>query len=266
MVSLRLGFVCWHAAKWTRPSRPWYPRRRASRRLLGALLSLIEKPLPMQKALLLDHDVVLAGLGKLVAVAHVPLRHEVVLDPDDLAQGLDDGDLALQVQARVAEDGLGHDVLDQRQADAQVDVLDVERVGAAEADVHHAGACQLSSMWLNSCVYIYICVYAPNLVQVLPKLHGAGVRAQLAQVRAQEHLAVQDLRAVLAGRLVERAVEAGGAGGEGARGDVVLQQLAVDDVDDGGDQRLDVLGAGDEGFDVVCDGSVWGSYGEKGMG
>lgn len=94
--------------------------------------------------------------------------------------------------------------------------------------------------------------YIPNLVQVLPKLHLAGIRAQLGQVRTQKHLSVQNLRAVLVGHLIERALERGAAGGKGTSGNVVLEELLVDDVDDGGDEGLDVFGAGDEGFNVSC--------------
>lgn len=38
---------------------------------------------------------------------------------------------------------------------------------------------------------------------------------------------------------------------ECARRDVILQQLLVYDVDDGGDQRSNVLRSGDEGFDIA---------------
>lgn len=66
---------------------------------------------------------------------------------------------------------------------------------------------------------------------------------------------MQNLRRVVVGDLVHGALEGGGAGGEGAGGDVVLQQLVVDDVDDGGDEGLDVFRAVDEGLDVFC---KWG--------
>lgn len=91
---------------------------------------------------------------------------------------------------------------------------------------------------------------SPNLVQVLPELHLAGVGADLVEIRPQERLAVQHLRAVLVGDLVHGPLEARAARLERARGDVVLQQLAVDDGDDGGDERLDVLRAGDQRLNV----------------
>lgn len=56
---------------------------------------------------------------------------------------------------------------------------------------------------------------------------------------------MQDLRAVLGGHVVHGALEAGAARGEGAGRDVVLEQLFVDDVDDGWDERFDVFGAVD---------------------
>lgn len=37
---------------------------------------------------------------------------------------------------------------------------------------------------------------------------------------------------------------------EGPGRDVLFQELLVDDVDDGGDESFDVLGAGCQGFDV----------------
>lgn len=63
---------------------------------------------------------------------------------------------------------------------------------------------------------------------------------------------MQNLRAVLVGDIVERALERGTPCREGAGCDVVLEELLVDDVDDGGDQRLDVFRTGDEGFNVAC--------------
>lgn len=63
---------------------------------------------------------------------------------------------------------------------------------------------------------------------------------------------MEDLGALLVGGLVHGTLEGGAARLEGARRDVVLEELLVDDVDDGGDQGLDVLGARGEGFDVIC--------------
>lgn len=85
----------------------------------------------------------------------------------------------------------------------------------------------------------------PDFVKVLPERHLRRVGAQLDQVRAEEHLAVHDLRAVFAERGVHGALETRAAGLEGARRDVELQQLLVDGVDDGWDQCLEVLGARD---------------------
>lgn len=62
---------------------------------------------------------------------------------------------------------------------------------------------------------------------------------------------MKDLRAGLLRDLVQGPFEAGRSRRERARGDVVLQKLAVDDVDDGGDEGLDVLCAVDEGLDVI---------------
>lgn len=63
---------------------------------------------------------------------------------------------------------------------------------------------------------------------------------------------MQNLRAVLVGDFIEGALEGGTPCGEGAGCDVVLEELLVDDIDDGGDQSLDVFRSGDEGFNVAC--------------
>lgn len=86
-------------------------------------------------ALNLDFRVRILVLG---AVLDVPPGHEVVLHPDDLVQSLDEGDFALDVQARVGEDGFVDDVLDVAETGAEVDVFDVEGVFSAKANVHHA--------------------------------------------------------------------------------------------------------------------------------
>lgn len=62
---------------------------------------------------------------------------------------------------------------------------------------------------------------------------------------------MDDLRAVLIGCGVHGALEAGAAGLEGASGNVILQQLFVDNVDDGRDQGLDVFVACLESLDVA---------------
>lgn len=92
--------------------------------------------LAVQVTLLLDLNV--RFVEELIALLDVPLGHEVVLDPDDLVEGLDEGCLALDVEARVREDGFGHDVLDEAEADSQVDVFDMQGVLTAETNVHHA--------------------------------------------------------------------------------------------------------------------------------
>jgi hypothetical protein len=65
---------------------------------------------------------------------------------------------------------------------------------------------------------------------------------------------MQNLRAVFIGNLIQRALVGGTSHGEGLGGDVVLQKLFVDDVCDGGDECLDVLGVVDESVNVACDG------------
>lgn len=201
----------------------------------------------MEIALALNLHVGIAGL-ELGAVLDVPLGHEVVLHPDDLVEGLDEGDFALDVEARVRQDSLVHDVLDEAEARAQVDVFDVEGVFSAKANVHHA--IYLSVSFFFSSMY-RLKSHLPDFIEILPKLHLARVRTQLIQVRAQKHLAMQNLRAVLVGDLIEGAFEGCAPGGEGARGNVILEELFVDDVDDGGDERLDVFGVADEGFDIT---------------
>lgn len=62
---------------------------------------------------------------------------------------------------------------------------------------------------------------------------------------------MEDLRAVLVRRLVHGALETGATCLEGAGGNVILKELLVDDIDDGGDQGLDVLLASRQGLDVT---------------
>lgn len=95
-------------------------------------------------------------------------------------------------------------------------------------------------------------LHLPNFVQIFPKLHLAGVGARLIQIPPQKHLPVYNLRAVLVRKLVQRPLKARTSRLECPCGNVILKELPVDDVDDGGDQGLDILGAGNEGFDVVC--------------
>lgn len=116
-----------------------------------------------------------------------------------------------------------------------------------------------------TCIMLCVCVwsasklllrfsrhYVPDLVQVLPELHLARIRAQLVEVCAQKHLSVYDLGTVLVEGLANLPALRGVLGREGSRGDVVLKKLAVDDVDDGRDQGFDVFCARDERFNVVC--------------
>lgn len=103
----------------------------------GILIAVPQYLLSMKITLLLDYDLVI-DRSELVAVADVPLSHEVILYPNDLAEGLDEGDLALHLQTRVRKDGFRHDVLDEGQTGAEVDVFDVEGVGATKPNMHHA--------------------------------------------------------------------------------------------------------------------------------
>lgn len=68
--------------------------------------------LAVQVSLALNLNVRIGRL-ELGAVLDVPLCHEIVLHPDDLVEGLDEGDFALDVEAWVGEDGFVHDVLDE---------------------------------------------------------------------------------------------------------------------------------------------------------
>jgi len=83
----------------------------------------------------------------------------------------------------------------------------------------------------------------PDLVEVLPKLHLGRVRAELLEVGAEEGLAVQDLRRHLVWLRVHGLFEGGTPCVKSARCDVILEELAVDDVDDCRDEGLDVFGA-----------------------
>jgi hypothetical protein len=62
---------------------------------------------------------------------------------------------------------------------------------------------------------------------------------------------VQNLRTVLVGDFIERTFEGSASGGESTSCDIVLEEFLVDDVDDGGDEGLDVFCASDESFNVT---------------
>lgn len=62
---------------------------------------------------------------------------------------------------------------------------------------------------------------------------------------------MHDLRAVVVQARVHGALVRSGARRKRPRGDVVLEQLVVDDVDQRGDQLLDVSGTALESLDVV---------------
>lgn len=64
---------------------------------------------------------------------------------------------------------------------------------------------------------------------------------------------MHDLRAILARELVKWPFKARASRLKGSRRDVILQQLAVDDIHDRWYQRLDILGSADEGFDVILE-------------
>jgi len=182
----------------------------------------------MQITLLLNNRLIVHSLGVLFAVVDIPLGKEVVLDPDDLAKGLNDGNLAGDVETRVRQNSLGQHVLNNCQSSTNMNIFDMQRVCATNTGMHHA-----------------------NFVKVLPKLHLSRVRAQLLKIGAEERLAVQNLGRGLVGLLVNRSLEGRAPGREGARGNIILQKLAVYNIDHSGNQRLDVLGAALESFNVV---------------
>lgn len=94
----------------------------------------------------------------------------------------------------------------------------------------------------------------PDFIQIPPEVHAGRVLAQPDKVPAQEHLAPLDLRCILMQIvLFHLGLVDGGLGVEGTRGDVALKQLLVDQVDDGGDQLLQVFAALGECFDVGCE-------------
>lgn len=60
-----------------------------------------------------------------------------------------------------------------------------------------------------------------------------------------------DLRTVLVRVFVERAIVTGTARLKCPGCDVVLQELAIDNIDDGGDECFDIFGSTDQGFYVI---------------
>jgi hypothetical protein len=203
-------------------------------------------------------------VGEFVAVAHVPFCEEVVLDPKHFVDGFDDGDFAVEFEAGMGEDRFRHDVLDEAEGGTDVDVFDVEGMFAALADVHHSGSVLVSICRAIAIYCIFLLVRRPScsikpqecclpdLVQVLPELHLTRITAELLQISSQEQLPIHYLRAVLVRDLYDGALVRRRAGRESLSRDVILQQLLVDDVDDGGNERFDVLGADDQGLNVGC--------------
>lgn len=112
-------------------------RATGSSRLGVALIGRADNLLAVQVTLTLD-DNVLDLFGEFITVTDVPLSKEVVLDPDDFAKGLDEGDLAVHVETRVGKDSLGQDVLNKGEKRTDVHVFDMQRVLATATDVHHS--------------------------------------------------------------------------------------------------------------------------------
>ena len=68
--------------------------------LLSLLIAVFKDLLSMKETLSLDDEFLIAFL-KVVAVFYMPLRHQVVLDPDNLPDRLDECDLALELKLRM---------------------------------------------------------------------------------------------------------------------------------------------------------------------
>lgn len=92
--------------------------------------------------------------------------------------------------------------------------------------------------------------HSPYFVQVPPKFHLRGIGAEFDQVPPQEHLPSHDLGTLLRVKVFDWSLVGSVTGVEGARSDVLFQELLIDDVDNGRDQGFDVLGARGEGLDV----------------
>lgn len=175
----------------------------------------------------------LGGLKVLGAVPAVELDEEVVLDPEELAKGSDG--LVFSVTVKVQGlDAANEDSLDVAEQGVDVDQVDVDLtllgggVGVDTGDV----------------------------LQVLDHALVVGVVEEFGKVAAQHVLAELDLFSVL--------LEVGGgldhlvlgnkalvALGHDVPGDIEPVELAVDGVDDDGDQRLDQLGGALDGVHVL---------------
>ncbi len=101
----------------------------------------------MQLALFLNYYFFLL-IRELFAISNAPLRKEVVLDPNDFAKSFDDRDFSVEGNPGIREDGLCEDVLDEGETDADVDILDMERIDTPDSCVHHPNC--LSDLLISS--------------------------------------------------------------------------------------------------------------------
>jgi len=69
--------------------------------------------------------------GVLLAVRSMPFGEQVILDPDDFANGSDNRYLPFQLELYMRKNGLQYCVLDVAQTGAEEDVVDVERVSSS---------------------------------------------------------------------------------------------------------------------------------------
>lgn len=60
-----------------------------------------------------------------LSINRMPLRKEIVLNPNHLSNRLHNSNLPRQCQPWVREDGFGHGILDVSQAGSEKDVIDV---------------------------------------------------------------------------------------------------------------------------------------------
>lgn len=94
-------------------------------------------------------------------------------------------------------------------------------------------------------------IYSPNFVQILPELHLSRIRANLGQIPPEEHLPALNLRTIFIEILINGSFIGCISRMEGSGSDIGFEEFLIDDVDNGGDQGFDVLGARGEGFDVI---------------